>query len=182
MAKRDEKSAANSGHQRHTFSVLVQNRIGVLARIAGLFSGRGFNIESLSVAETLDPDLSRITLVSRGDEKIVEQITKQLNKLIDIIKVVDMNDEVHVERELALIKVNAESSVRAEVLRITEIFRGKVVDVSPRTFTIEVTGDEAKLNAIVEMLRPVGIKEIARTGKVAIVRGAKTLKTEREET
>ena len=177
MAKSASAQNLEPAIRRHTFSVLVQNRIGVLARISGLFSGRAFNIESLSVGETLDPDLSRVTMVSTGDEKTIEQITKQLNKLVDVIKVVDMNEEPHVERELLLIKVNAESSVRAEVLRITDIFRGKVVDVTPSSFAIEVTGDEGKLKAVIEMLRPLGIKEIARTGKVAMTRGGKTLKT-----
>ncbi len=160
---------------RHTISVLVENKFGVLARIAGLFSGRGFNIESLCVAESIDPKVSRMTIVTRGDDRIIEQITKQLNKLVDVIKVVDLTEEKFVDREIVLIKVNAEPSIRAEILRIADIFRGKIVDVSPKTYTIEITGDEGKIVAIIEMLKPLGIKEIARTGRIAMSRGAKSL-------
>lgn len=158
---------------KHTISVLVENEFGVLARVAGLFSGRGFNIESLSVAPTLDPSLSRMTIVTRGDDRILEQINKQLNKLIDTVKVIDFTGEDFVERELALIKVNADESVRAEVLRIADIFRSKVVDVSSRSYTLEVTGAPAKIDAIVELLRPMGIKELVRTGPVVLGRGPK---------
>ncbi|MBI4828197.1 MAG: acetolactate synthase small subunit [Nitrospinae bacterium] len=161
---------------RHTISVLVENKFGVLSRIAGLFSGRGFNIESLSVAPTLDSSTSRMTIVTRGDDDIVEQITKQLNKLIDVIKVVDFTrDEEFVEREIVLVKLNAEPSNRAEILRMTEIFRGKVVDVSARTYTIEVTGTEGKVGAFIEMVKPLGVIEIARSGKIAMSRGKKSL-------
>ena len=156
---------------RHTISVLVENKFGVLSRIAGLFSGRGFNIESLSVAESLDPNISRMTIVTRGDDRVIEQVTKQLNKLVDVIKVIDHTEEKFVDRELALIKINAESQLREEILRITEIFRGKVVDVSSKTYTVEVTGDEEKVEAFIEMLKPLGIKEIARTGRIAMSRG-----------
>ena len=156
---------------RHTISVLVENKFGVLSRIAGLFSGRGFNIESLSVAESLDPNVSRMTIVTRGDDRVIEQVTKQLNKLVDVIKVIDHTEEKFVDRELALIKINAESQLREEILRITEIFRGKVVDVSSKAYTVEVTGDEEKVEAFIEMLKPLGIKEIARTGKIAMSRG-----------
>jgi len=158
---------------KHTISVLVENEFGVLARVSGLFSGRGFNIESLSVAPTLDPDTSRMTIVTRGDDRILEQINKQLNKLISTIKVVDFTGEHYVERELALIKVTAESDSRAEVLRIVDIFRGKVVDVTPRAFTIEVTGAPDKIDAVLELLTPMGIKEIVRSGPVVIGRGSK---------
>ncbi|NCP78378.1 MAG: acetolactate synthase small subunit [Desulfuromonadales bacterium] len=158
---------------KHTISVLVENECGVLARVSGLFSGRGFNIESLSVAPTLDPDTSRMTIVTRGDDRILEQINKQLNKLISTIKVVDFTGEHYVERELALIKVTAESDSRAEVLRIVDIFRGKVVDVTPRSFTIEVTGAPDKIDAVLELLTPMGIKEIVRSGPVVIGRGSK---------
>ena len=133
---------------RHTLGVLVENQPGVLSRVSGLFSGRGFNIESLTVAETLDPVVSRITLVTSGDEIIMEQIVKQLNKLVNVIKVVDFREVKFVDREMALIKVKAEAHTRAEVLRIVDIFRGKVVDVSPTFFTIEVTGDEGKMIGI----------------------------------
>ncbi len=162
---------------RHTISVLVENKFGVLSRIAGLFSGRGFNIESLSVAESLDPNVSRMTIITRGDDRVLEQVTKQLNKLVDVIKVIDHSEEKFVDRELALIKVNAELQLRDEILRITEIFRGKVVDVSPKTYTVEVTGDEEKVDAFIEMLKPLGIKEIARTGRIAMSRGSKALTT-----
>jgi len=156
---------------RQTLSVLVENQFGVLARVAGLFSGRGFNIESLSVAETLDPSLSIMTIVTEGDQQILEQITKQLNKLIPVIKVVEMADKPHVERELVLVKVAAKPENRAEILRMVEIFRGKVIDVSPKNYTIEITGDENKIRAFLELLKPMGIKEVARTGRVAMTRG-----------
>lgn len=156
---------------RHTISVLVENRFGVLARVAGLFSGRGYNIDSLCVGETDDPTISRMTIVTNGDNRIIEQIEKQLNKLIDVIKVMDVTKEDHVERELVLIKVAADEGQRARVLEIVEIFRGKIIDVSPKTMTVEITGDEGKINGITEMLKPFGIKELVRTGKVAVVRG-----------
>ena len=158
---------------RHTISVLVENEFGVLTRIAGLFSGRGFNIESLSVAPTLDPTLSRMTIVTSGDDQIIEQVNKQLNKLIDTIKVIDFTGEDFIEREMALIKVNAEDSTRAEILRICDIFRGKVVDVTPKCYTVEVTGSPVKVNAIIDLLRPMGIKEMVRSGPVVLGRGPK---------
>lgn len=156
---------------RHTISVLVKNEFGVLSRVSGLFSARGFNIESLTVAETLDPVFSRMTIVTEGSDQIIEQILKQLRKLIDVIKVSDLTGKRFVERELALIKVRAEETTRAEVLRTVDIFRGKVVDVTPKTYTIEVTGTEDKILAIIDMLSPMGIREIIRTGRVAIPRG-----------
>ncbi len=156
---------------RHTISVLVKNEFGVLSRVSGLFSARGFNIESLTVAETLDPLFSRMTIVTEGSEQIIEQILKQLRKLVDIIKVSDLTGKSFVERELVLIKVRAEEKTRAEVLRMVDIFRGKVVDVTPRTYTIEVTGTEGKIRAIIDLLRPMGIREIIRTGRVAVPRG-----------
>jgi acetolactate synthase-1/3 small subunit len=159
--------------QKHTISLLVDNEPGVLSRVSGLFSGRGFNIESLCVAETLDPAVSRITLVTRGDDAIAEQIKKQLNKLINVIKVHDLTGTEYVEREMALIKVQAKADYRAEILRIVDIFRCKVVDVSPDHYTIEGTGTEDKLAAIVSLLRPMGIKEIARTGAIALGREKK---------
>lgn len=158
---------------RHVISVLVDNEPGVLSRISGLFSGRAFNIESLNVAETLDPTISRMTLVTSGNEQIIEQIIKQLNKLVNVIKVFDLTGSDYVEREMALIRVNAENSSRAEVLRILEIFRGRVVDVSAKSYTFEITGDEKKIQAVVELLVPFGIIEIVRTGKVAIARAKK---------
>ncbi|HSL92249.1 MAG TPA: acetolactate synthase small subunit [Candidatus Limnocylindrales bacterium] len=156
---------------RHTISVQVENEFGVLSRISGLFSGRGFNIESLSVAETLDPSVSRMTIVTSGNDQIVEQILKQLNKLVSVIKVVDLTGVETVDRELVLVKVNAESETKAEVLRLVDIFRAKIVDVASRCYTIEMTGDEEKVNALLQLLRPIGIKEIVRTGRVAIARG-----------
>jgi acetolactate synthase-1/3 small subunit len=158
---------------RHTISVLVANEFGVLSRISGLFSGRGFNIESLCVAETLDPKISRMTIVTTGDDSVLEQINKHLNKLISVIKVHDFTEEEHIERELALIKVTANSENRAEILSIVDIFRAKVVDVSPKTYTVEITGDGEKIRAIVELMRPFGIKEIVRTGRIATARSAK---------
>jgi acetolactate synthase I/III small subunit len=158
---------------KHTFSVLLQNRPGVLSRVTGLFSGRGFNIESLCVAETMDPNVSCLTVVSRGEEAIIEQINKQLNKLIDVIKVTEINDKEFVEREMVLIKVKAEASTRAEVLRIVDIFRGKVVDVSAKSYAIELTGSASKIQAVLDILRPIGIKEIVRTGTIAMARANK---------
>jgi len=158
---------------KHTISVLVENEFGVLSRVASLFSGRGFNIDSLNVAPTNEEGMSRITIVTRGDENILEQITKQLNKLIDVIKVIDFTDGSGVERELALIKVTAEDQSRAEVLRIVDIFRAKIIDVTPKSYTIEATGNPVKIDAILDLLRPLGLKELVRTGAVAIGRGAK---------
>jgi acetolactate synthase-1/3 small subunit len=158
---------------RHVITLLVENEFGVLARVAGLFSGRGFNIESLCVAESLDPEVSNMTIVTRGDDQIIEQVLKQLNKLISVIKVVDLIEKDYVEREMVLVKVSAPADTREEILRIVDIFRGKVVDVGPKTYTLEVTGDEKKINAILGLLKPLGIKELVRTGHVAMVRGSK---------
>ncbi len=155
---------------RHTISILVENKFGVLSRISGLFSGRGYNIESLSVGETIDPQVSVMTIVTVGDDWIIEQITKQLNKLIDVIKVVDMTELDHVEREMVLIKVAPRQEDKAEVLRLAEIFRGRVIDSSQKTYTIEITGEEKKIAALLELLKPMGIKEFVRTGKIAIAR------------
>ncbi len=162
--------------RRHTFAVLVENKFGVLGRITGLFSARGFNIESLSVAETEDDTISRITLVTSGNENILEQVNKQLNRLIDVIKVTDLSEEDHVDRELVMIKVHAETEImRSEVLRLADIFRAKIVDVTPKTYVLEVTGDEGKIRAVIELLKPLGIKEVVRTGKIAIARGQRVL-------
>jgi acetolactate synthase-1/3 small subunit len=155
---------------RHTISLTVENKFGVLARVAGLFSGRGYNIESLSVAETLDPAVSKMTIVTSGEDKIIEQIIKQLNKLINTIKVVDLTVTDHVEREMVLVKVSASGENRAEVLRLVDIFRGKIVDVSPDTFVVELTGDEEKIAAVLNLFKPLGVKDIVRTGKVAMQR------------
>ena len=154
----------------HIISILVENKFGVLSRVANLFSGRGYNIETLSVAPTLDLSMSMMTIVTRGDDKIIEQIVKQLNKVIDVIKVVDLNEAEFVEREMALVKVHTRQEDRAEALRIVDIFRGKVVDSTPTTYTIEVTGDIRKVEACINLLQPLGIKEVVRTGRVAIAR------------
>ncbi|THB79816.1 MAG: acetolactate synthase small subunit [Desulfobulbaceae bacterium] len=158
---------------KHTLSVLLQNKPGVLSRVTGLFSGRGFNIESLCVAETMEKDVSCLTLVTRGDDNIIEQITKQLHKLIDVIKVTDASEGSFVEREMVLIRVKAEAHTRAEVLRVIDIFRGKVVDVSAKSYAVEVTGSPSKIQAVIEILQPIGIKEIIRTGTIAIGRAGK---------
>lgn len=155
---------------RHTISILVENKFGVLSRVSGLFSGRGYNIESLSVGETIDPQVSIMTIVTTGDDQIIEQITKQLNKLIDVIKVTDMKELEHVEREMVLVKVAPRQQDKSEVLNLTEIFRGRIVDSSQKTYTIEITGDEKKIEAFIELMKPMGIKEFVRTGKVAIAR------------
>lgn len=159
--------------QRHTISLLVDNQPGVLSRIAGMFSGRGFNIESLCVAETVDPLVSRITLVTSGDELIIEQINKQLNKLLNVIKVQDLTGTNFVERETALIKVKASPAQKAEILRLVDIFKCKVVDVNTTSYIIEVTGTGEKLEALLKLLKPMGIKEIARTGTSALARNKK---------
>jgi acetolactate synthase I/III small subunit len=158
---------------KHTISVLLQNKPGVLSRVTGLFSGRGFNIESLCVAQTLDPSISNLTLVTEGDDNIVEQITKQLHKLIDVIKVTDISETENVEREMVLLRIKAEAQTRAEVLRVIDIFRGKVVDVGPKNYVVEVTGNAGKIQAVIDILRPIGIQEIVRTGTIAMSRGKK---------
>jgi acetolactate synthase I/III small subunit len=156
--------------QRHLLSILVDNEPGVLSRITGLFSGRGYNIDSLSVAETMEPNVSRITMVTHGSETIIEQIKKQLNKLINVIKVIDLTGTHYVLREMAMIKVHAKTENRAEILRITDIFRGQVVDVGIDHFTVKVTGDHEKITAILNLLKPMGIREIVRTGAIALPR------------
>ncbi len=155
---------------KHTLSVLLQNKPGVLSRITGLFSGRGFNIESLCVSETLDDGISCLTLVTKGEDVIIEQITKQLHKLIDVIRVIDIGDKEYVERELVLIKVKANSQTRAEVLRVIDIFRGKVVDVGKKSYTVELTGPQSKIQAVIDILSPIGIEKIVRTGTLALAR------------
>ena len=155
---------------RHTISLLVENKFGVLSRVSGLFSGRGYNVESISVGVTLDKNISQMTIVTSGDDQIIEQITKQLNKLIDVIKVMDMVEHDHVEREMMLLKISPRADKKLEAIEMANIFRGRVIDSSEKTLTIEITGDEKKLEAFVNMMRPLGIKELVRTGKVAIVR------------
>jgi acetolactate synthase I/III small subunit len=162
---------------RHVISALVENKTGVLARVSGMFSGRGFNIHSLAVAPTMDPEYSRMTIVTHGNKQIMEQIIKQLRKLINVVKVQDLTLGDYVDREMVLIRVKATGPKRAEVLNITDIFRAKVVDVTHDTVTIEVSGTQSKIEAILELLAPVGIMELLRTGMVAIPRARKGSKT-----
>ncbi|RPJ19893.1 MAG: acetolactate synthase small subunit [Desulfobacteraceae bacterium] len=163
----------NGQSKKHILSMLVDNEPGVLSRVAGLFSGRGFNIDSLCVSETTDPLVSRITLVAVGDMSILEQIKKQLNKLINVIKVLDFTETDFVQRETALVKVRAKPENRAEILRMADIFRSTVVDVGTEYYTMEVTGDDGKISAFLKLLKPMGVKEIARTGPVALAREKK---------
>jgi len=158
---------------KHTISILVENEFGVLTRIAGLFSARGYNIESLNVAPTVDATASRMTLVTHGNEKVIEQIKKQLNKLIPVIRVEDLTHETHMERGMMLVKVQATEKTRAEVLRMAEVFRASVVDVSESSYTLELTGKGNKLMAFLRMLEPHGIIEMTRTGPLGMRRGAK---------
>ena len=155
---------------RHTISVLVENKFGALTRIAGLFSGRGYNIDTLNVGPTHDPNTSRMTIVTRGDDATLAQIVKQLNKLVDVLQVQDFREGEYVDRELILIKVSVDSKSRAEVMQITDIFRAKIVDVQPASLTIEITGDESKTEKFVQLMRTFGVLELTRTGKVALPR------------
>ena len=156
--------------KRHTISALVENHFGVLCRISGLFSSRGFNIDSLSVGETEDPNISRMTIVVKGDDRVLEQVVKQLNRLIDVLKVIDFTHGAYIERELALIKVKSDKVTRSEIIQITEVFRANIVDVSTHSMTIEATGKVDKINAMISMLAQYGITEMARTGNVALLR------------
>ena len=160
---------------RHILSLLLENEAGALSRVSGLFSARAFNIESLTVATTEDPSMSRMTIVTVGSDEIIEQITKQLNKLVDVIKVVDLNESNHIERELMLIKVSAEGESREEVKRLVEIFRGRIIDVTEKSYTIEMTGSGDKLDAFIEALDKKLIKEVVRTGVSGIGRGDKAI-------
>jgi len=155
---------------RHTISILVENKFGVLTRIAGLFSGRGYNIDTLNVGPTHDPNTSRMTIVTRGDDATLDQIVKQLNKLVDVLKVQDFREEDFVDRELVMVKVSVDGSSRAEVMQITDIFRAKIVDVQPNTLTIEITGNESKIEKFLELMNAFGIVDLTRTGKVALPR------------
>lgn len=156
--------------KQHTISILVENRFGAFNRISGLFAAKGYNIDSLTVGPTEDESVSRMTIVTRGDDQIIEQIIKQLNKLIDTVKVVDLTFDSFVERELVLLKVQTTPETRSEIMQIAEIFRAKVVDISPKTLTLEATGSQQKVDAIIKMVKPFVIKEIARTGRVALKR------------
>jgi acetolactate synthase-1/3 small subunit len=155
---------------RHTISVLVENKFGVLTRIAGLFSGRGYNIDTLNVAPTHDPKTSRMTIVTRGDDATIDQIIKQLNKLVDILEVRDFREGEYVDRELLLVKVAVDSKTRAEIMQISDIFRAKIVDVQPKTLTIEITGDESKIQKFLDLMKTFGILELTRTGRIALSR------------
>jgi acetolactate synthase I/III small subunit len=155
---------------RHTMSVLVENKFGVLVRVAGLFSGRGYNIDTLNVGPTHEPTVSRMTVVTRGDDATIEQIVKQLNKLVDVIEVEDYREAEYIDRELVLIKVSVDSKSRAEVMQITDIFRAKIVDVQPKSLTIEITGNESKVEKFIDLMKAFGIVELTRTGKVALPR------------
>ncbi|MFP4079548.1 MAG: acetolactate synthase small subunit [Ectothiorhodospira sp.] len=157
---------------RHIISILMENESGALSRVAGLFSARGYNIESLTVAPTEDATLSRLTLVTRGSEEVVEQITKQLNKLVDVVKLLDLTEYRHIEREIAMMKVRvSDGGDRAEVMRMAEIFRGRIIDVSSDTYVVELTGDSAKLDAFIEAMRPFDVLEVVRSGVMGIARG-----------
>ncbi len=161
---------------RHIISMLLENESGALSRVAGLFSARGYNIESLTVAPTEDATLSRLTLVTSGSEDVIEQITKQLNKLVDVVKLTDLTEGPHIEREMMIIKVNASGSMRDEVKRLVDIFRGRIIDVTEQTYTIELTGTSDKLDAFVQALRGAGIIEVVRSGVSGIARGEKSLR------
>ena len=161
---------------RHIISMLLENESGALSRVAGLFSARGYNIESLTVAPTEDATLSRLTLVTSGSEDVIEQITKQLNKLVDVVKLVDLTEGPHIERELLIIKVNANGSMRDEVKRLVDIFRGRIIDVTETTYTIELTGTSDKLDAFVQAVHGAGIVEVVRSGVSGIARGEKNLR------
>ena len=155
---------------RHTLSVLVENKFGVLTRISGLFSGRGYNIDTLNVAPTQDPTTSRMTIVVKGDDAVLEQVTKQLNKLVDVIKVQDFRDGEYVDRELVLLKVGVDAKTRPEVMQICDIFRAKIVDVQHKALTVEITGNESKVEKFLELMDAFGIRDLTRTGKVAMPR------------
>ncbi|HIG80918.1 MAG TPA: acetolactate synthase small subunit [Verrucomicrobiales bacterium] len=156
--------------KRHTISVLMENTFGVLTRVAGMFSGRGYNIDSLNVAPTHDPEVSRMTIVTRGDDATVEQIVRQLNKLVNVLEVTDFRDYEYIDRELVLVKVKVDGKRRSEVMQITDIFRTKIVDVQPKSMTIEVTGNETKVTKFIELMENFGVLELTRTGKVALSR------------
>lgn len=161
---------------KHTISILVENKPGVLQRVAGLFTRRNFNIDNITVGKTDDPTISRITIRTTGDDQVLEQITKQLNKLIEVLKVRELKPENTIKRELALIKVHTpDEKTKSEIIQYTDIFRGHIVDVTPKTIIIEITGDPSKIQALTKLIRPYGIKEVAKTGVTAITRGNKTL-------
>ena len=169
-----------TGRMRHVLSALVQNQPGVLAQVSGMFASRGFNIDSLAVGETENPHLSRITVVVMGDDRHLEQVRKQLEKIVTVVKVLDISREDYVERDLMLIKVKAPPRDRAEIQALVEIFRGRIVDVSPEQLMIEISGQEKKIEAFIEAVRPYGILELARTGRIALVRGIRHLEEDQD--
>ncbi|HHT37173.1 MAG: acetolactate synthase small subunit [Candidatus Wallacebacter cryptica] len=166
--------------KRYVISVLVDNHSGVLSRVAGLFSRRGYNIDSISVGETLDPTVSRMTIVAHGDDAILEQITKQLSKLVDVLKVAILPDDASVYRELVLLKVKADDSTRATISDVIDVFRAKIVDIAPQSMTVEITGDRPKIQALVDLLSPHGILEVVRTGLIGLHRGDQNILTQEE--
>src|SRR5262245_22980292 len=171
----------DSGRRRHVLSALVQNRPGVLAQVSGMFASRSFNIDSLAVGETEDPNLSRITVVVMGDDRHLEQVRKQLEKIVTVVKVHDISSEDYVERDLMLIKIHAPANLRPEIQALIQIFRGRIVDVSPDQLMIEISGQERKIEAFIDQVRPYGIRELARTGRIALVRGDRPLEAEPEK-
>src|SRR3984957_17597464 len=171
----------DSGRRRHVLSALVQNQPGVLAHVSGMFASRGFNIESLAVGETENAQLSRITVVVMGDDRHLDQVRKQLEKIVTVVKVHDISSEDYVERDLMLIKINAPPGLRAEIQALVQIFRGRIADVSPDQLTIEISGQEKKIEAFIEQVRPYGIREVARTGRIALVRGDRPLEAGRAD-
>jgi acetolactate synthase-1/3 small subunit len=161
---------------RHLISALVENQFGVLARIAGMFSSPGYNIDSLAVGETVDPTVSRVTIVTHGDDVVIEQIIKQMRKLIDVIRVLDLTEESHVERELVLVKVACDKTSRGEIMQVVSIFRARIIDVSPSSMVVEVVGTQDKIEALLDQFKPYGIMEVVRTGAIGLFRGTKVLK------
>ena len=175
-AESDRGSGLSEETMRHIISIMLENEPGALSRVAGLFSARGYNIETLTVAPTEEPSLSRMTIVTSGSDDVIEQITKQLNKLIEVVKVVDLSEAAHIERELMLIKVRATGKDREEMKRLSDIFRGRIIDVTEGTYTIELTGTVAKLDAFIQAIEPASIMETVRTGASGIGRGERILK------
>ena len=167
-----EEQINEAEEMRHIISILLENEAGALSRVAGLFSARAYNIESLTVAPTDDPSLSRMTVVTMGTDEIVEQVCKQLNKLVDVVKLVNLTDDVHIERELILVKVEAEKEQRDEVKRIVDIFQGQIIDMTGSTYALEVTGDSEKIDAVLKALEHITILEVVRSGKLGMGRGA----------
>jgi acetolactate synthase-1/3 small subunit len=165
-----EKQSNKETIMRHTISVVVENKFGVLTRVAGLFSGRGYNIDTLNVAPTQEPNTSRMTIVTLGDDATLDQIVKQLNKLVDVIHVLNFQEGEYVDRELVLVKVAVDSKTRAEIMQITDIFRAKIVDVQPATLTIEITGNESKIEKFLDLMKTFGVLDLTRTGKIALPR------------